>query len=138
MRTFRLLVLLSLIGGCSHPVTPQERAEQEAIFVEDFRQAFGKTLRYPLFAPGEEVPEADVVVIFRFASSSGRLSSCRVLYGEEKDESRSALDEIFARRVMAACREPDLPVAPSALLDGDDGFGFKQRVMFRKEPERLR
>ncbi|RUI13563.1 hypothetical protein [Pseudomonas aeruginosa] len=133
MRTFCLLVLLSLIGGCSHSVTPQERAEQEAIFVQDFRQEFAKRLRYPLFALGEEIPEADVVVFFRFASSSGRISNCRVLYGEGQDESRSTLDEVFARRVIATCREPDLPVAPPALLDGGGGFGFKQRVMFRKE-----
>lgn len=136
LRTFCLLVLLSLISGCFHSITLQERAEQEAIFIQDFRQEFAKRLSYPLFAPGEDIPESDVVVFFRFASSSGRISSCRVLYGEGKDECHSTLDEVFARRVIAICREPDLPVAPPALLDGGGGFGFKQRVMFRKEAER--
>ncbi|HHM8676505.1 TPA: hypothetical protein ACRNRC_004612 [Pseudomonas aeruginosa] len=134
MRIVCLLVLLSMIGGCSHSVTLQERAEQEAIFIQEF----AKRLRYPLFAPGDEIPEADVVVFFRFASSSGRISSCRVQYGEGNVKSRSTLDEVFARRVIATCREPDLPVAPPALLDGGGGFGFKQRVMFRKEVERPR
>ena len=138
MRIVCLLVLLSLIGGCSHSVTLQERAEQEAIFIQEFRQEFAKRLRYPLFAPGDEIPEADVVVFFRFASSSGRISSCRVQYGEGNVKSRSTLDEVFARRVIATCREPDLPVAPPALLDGGGGFGFKQRAMFRKEVERPR
>ncbi|MFG9976599.1 hypothetical protein ACG3QR_33100, partial [Pseudomonas aeruginosa] len=50
MRIVCLLVLLSLIGGCSHSVTLQERAEQEAIFIQEFRQEFAKRLRYPLFA----------------------------------------------------------------------------------------
>lgn len=99
---------------------------------------FAKRLRYPLFAPGDEIPEADVMVFFRFASSSGRISSCRVQYGAGNDKSRSTLDEVFAKRVIATCREPDLPVAPPALLDGGGGFSFKQRVMFRKEVERLR
>ncbi|EPV2321423.1 hypothetical protein ACV247_005483 [Pseudomonas aeruginosa] len=138
MRIVCLLVLLSLIGGCSHSVTLQERAEQEAIFIQEFRQEFAKRLRYPLFAPGDEIPEADVMVFFRFASSSGRISSCRVQYGAGNDKSRSTLDEVLAKRVIATCREPDLPVAPPALLDGGGGFSFKQRVMFRKEVERLR
>ncbi|MGY0520232.1 hypothetical protein ACW0JY_24325, partial [Pseudomonas aeruginosa] len=42
MRIVCLLVLLSLIGGCSHSVTLQERAEQEAIFIQEFRQEFAK------------------------------------------------------------------------------------------------
>ena len=66
------------------------------------------------------------------------ISSCRVQYGAGNDKSRSTLDEVFAKRVIATCREPDLPVAPPALLDGGGGFSFKQRVMFRKEVERLR
>ncbi|MGI0857100.1 hypothetical protein ACRCPZ_33430, partial [Pseudomonas aeruginosa] len=88
MRIVCLLVLLSLIGGCSHSVTLQERAEQEAIFIQEFRQEFAKRLRYPLFAPGDEIPEADVMVFFRFASSSGRISSCRVQYGAGNDKSK--------------------------------------------------
>lgn len=92
----------------------------------------------PAVRTGDEIPEADVMVFFRFASSSGRISSCRVQYGAGNDKSRSTLDEVFAKRVIATCREPDLPVAPPALLDGGGGFSFKQRVMFRKEVERLR
>lgn len=69
MRIVCLLVLLSLIGGCSHSVTLQERAEQEAIFIQEFRQEFAKRLRYPLFAPGDEIPRP---MLWCFSASQAR------------------------------------------------------------------